>query len=105
MEAGVAAAKFGKPSSLRASFQHLRTASIRLIASGNGFTNIVHSHIRSRGLSTMLHSSPVAILCLLLVCCSLTLSNLGVVGPEWLRVMTGVSTEPKVVAGESGSQV
>jgi len=47
----------------------------------------------------MLHSSPVAIFHRLLVCCSPTLSNSGVVGPELLGVIAGVSSEPKMVGG------
>jgi len=61
--------------------------------------NIVHSHIRSRALSIMLRSSPVAIFRLLLMCCSSTLCNSGIVGPEWLGVMAGISSSPKVVGG------
>ena len=77
----------------------MRTASVRVIASGNEFTNIVHSHIRSRALSTILRSSPVAIFLPLLVCCSPTLSNSGVVGPQLLGVIAGVSSGPKAVGG------
>ena len=77
----------------------MRTASVRVIASGNGFTNIVHSYIMSPALSTMLHPSPVAIFHRLLVCCSPTLSNSGVVRPELLGVIAGVSSGPKAVGG------
>jgi len=47
----------------------------------------------------MLRSSPVALFRRLLVCCSPTLSNSGVVGPELLGVIAGVSSGPKVVGG------
>ena len=77
----------------------MRTASVRVIESGNGFTNIAYSHIRSRALSTMLRSSPVAIFRQLLVCCLPTLSNSGVVGSDLLGVIAGVSSGPKAVGG------
>ena len=72
------------------------------IASGNGFTNIVHSHIRSQALSTMLRSSPVAIFLRLLVCCLPTLSYSAFVGPELLGVIAGVCSRPKAVGGQEG---
>jgi len=47
----------------------------------------------------MLGSSPVAIFRQLLVFCSPTLSNWGVVGPELLGVIAAVSSRHKAVGG------
>ena len=46
----------------------------------------------------MLRSSLTAIFRLLLVCCSSALSNSGIVGPEWLGVIVGVTSGFKVVS-------
>jgi len=89
----------GKPNSLRALFQHLRTSSVRVIGSGNGFTKIVQSHIREQALARMLCSSPMAIFRLLLGHSPPPFSNCGVVGSEWLGVIAGVAREFKT-AGE-----
>jgi len=89
----------GKHNFLQASFQHLRTSSVRVIGSENGFTKIVQSHIREQAFARMLRSSPMAIFHLLLGCSRPPPSNSGVVGSEWLGVMAGVAMEFKT-AGE-----
>jgi len=85
----------GKPNSLPALFQQLPSSSVRVIGSGNGFTKIVQSHIREQALARMLRSSPMAIFPLLLGHSPPSLSNSGVVSPEWLRVMAGIASEFK----------
>jgi len=60
---------------------------------------MVQSHIREPALARMLGSSPIAIFRLLLGRSPPPPSNSGVVGSEWLGVMTGVASEFKT-AGE-----
>jgi len=92
-------AKWGKPNSLGALFQQLRTSSVRVIGSGNGFTEIFQSPGREQALARMLRSSPMAIFRLLLGHSPPSLSNSGVVGAKWLRVMAGVASK-FMTAGE-----
>jgi len=51
--------------------------------------NIIQSQIRLQALSTMLRTSPTAIVPLLLVSCPHVLCISNVVGSEWLGVMAG----------------
>ena len=57
MDGRLASPKSEMPNSLWASLQHLWTSSVRVIGSGNGFTTIVQSHIRSQALTRMPRSS------------------------------------------------